>query len=125
MSIPDGRTGLLALGPLMDQGDATEGAWALVRHAFTDLAAERIVATTMAVSSVSQEVLEKTGLHYLRMVHPDWQTCCPVRSTAMSGIPAPGWLAAPITTSAMLALMPQVVRLAGVGAACSGSPAAL
>jgi len=54
------------------QGYAAEGARALVRRAFTHPALSRIVATTMAVSTGSQRVLEKAGLRYLRTVHLDW-----------------------------------------------------
>ena len=53
-------------------GYATEGARALVRRAFTELAVTRIVATTMAVNTRSRRVLEKAGLKYVRTVHLDW-----------------------------------------------------
>jgi len=54
------------------RGYATEGARALVRRAFTELAVTRIVANTMAVNTRSRRVLEKAGLTYLRTVHLDW-----------------------------------------------------
>ena len=54
------------------RGYATEGARALVRRAFTELAVTRIVATTMAVNTRSRRVLEKAGLKYVRTVHLDW-----------------------------------------------------
>lgn len=44
------------------RGLATEGAGALVRAAFTDLHADRVVATTMAVNTGSWRVLEKCRL---------------------------------------------------------------
>jgi len=54
------------------RGYATEGARALVRRAFSELAVTRIVATTMAVNTRSRRVLEKAGLKYVRTVHLDW-----------------------------------------------------
>ena len=53
-------------------GYATEGARAVVRHAFTQLAVREIVATTMAVNSGSRRVMEKAGLTFGRTVHLDW-----------------------------------------------------
>jgi RimJ/RimL family protein N-acetyltransferase len=54
------------------RGYGTEGARALVRRAFVDLAVEEIVATTMAVNAGSRAVLEKAGLRYARTVHLNW-----------------------------------------------------
>ncbi|MFJ8477818.1 GNAT family N-acetyltransferase [Kitasatospora sp. NPDC094011] len=53
-------------------GYATEGARALVRHAFTELAVDRIVATTMTVNTASRRVLEKAGLSLVRTFFEDW-----------------------------------------------------
>ncbi|MFJ9695679.1 GNAT family N-acetyltransferase [Kitasatospora sp. NPDC101183] len=58
-------------------GYATEGALALVRHAFTTLGAERIVATTMAVNTGSRRVMEKAGLRYVRTFHGAWDDPLP------------------------------------------------
>jgi RimJ/RimL family protein N-acetyltransferase len=54
------------------QGNATEGARALVRRAFTEFGVGRVVATTMAVNVRSRRVLEKTGLRHARTLHLDW-----------------------------------------------------
>jgi RimJ/RimL family protein N-acetyltransferase len=54
------------------QGNATEGARALVRRAFTEFGVDRVVATTMAVNVRSRRVLEKTGLRHARTLHLDW-----------------------------------------------------
>ena len=51
------------------QGLATEGCRALIAHAFTDLGARRVVAQTMAVNHASRRVMEKSGLHYVRTFH--------------------------------------------------------
>lgn len=63
------------------RGYATEGARALVRHAFTtrpdEAPVQRIVATTMAVNAGSRRVLEKAGLSYLRTVHLNWSDPLP------------------------------------------------
>ncbi|MFJ4189144.1 GNAT family N-acetyltransferase [Kitasatospora sp. NPDC089509] len=53
-------------------GYATEGARALVRHAFTELAVDRIVATTMTVNTASRRVMEKAGLSLVRTFFEDW-----------------------------------------------------
>ncbi|WP_236653157.1 GNAT family N-acetyltransferase [Streptacidiphilus melanogenes] len=53
-------------------GHATEGARALVRHAFTALGAERVVATTMTVNTASRRVLEKAGLALVRVFFEEW-----------------------------------------------------
>lgn len=63
------------------RGYATEGARALVSHAFTprlgEVPVQRIVATTMAVNAGSRRVLEKAGLSYLRTVYLDWSDPLP------------------------------------------------
>lgn len=54
------------------RGYATEGARALVRKGFTDLGAERVTASTMAVNAGSRRVMEKAGLTFLRAYTEDW-----------------------------------------------------
>jgi RimJ/RimL family protein N-acetyltransferase len=54
------------------RGLATEGATALVDHAFGELAVPRVIATTMAVNTASRRVMEKVGLRYLHTFHLDW-----------------------------------------------------
>ena len=54
------------------EGLATEGARLLVRRAFSELAVERVVATTMAVNAGSRRVLEKTGLRHVDTFFADW-----------------------------------------------------
>jgi RimJ/RimL family protein N-acetyltransferase len=58
-------------------GYATEGAIALVRKAFTDLGARRVVAFTMAVNLGSRRVMEKAGLTYVRTFFEDWHDPLP------------------------------------------------
>jgi RimJ/RimL family protein N-acetyltransferase len=58
-------------------GYATEGARALVRHAFDDLGANAVVATTMAVNTGSRRVLEKAGLRHVRTMHIAWDDPLP------------------------------------------------
>lgn len=50
------------------RGLATEGSRVLVDLAFTDLAASRVLATTMTVNAASRRVMEKTGLRFVRTV---------------------------------------------------------
>lgn len=74
---PGGPRGEIALGfrlrkPRWGQGYATEGSRALVRKGFTELDARRVVAETMAVNLASRRVLEKTGLHVIRVFHQPW-----------------------------------------------------
>ncbi len=54
------------------RGYATEAALALVRAAFAELRADRVVATTMAVNSGSRRVLERAGLRHVRTFFEDW-----------------------------------------------------
>ncbi|NIJ09951.1 RimJ/RimL family protein N-acetyltransferase [Saccharomonospora amisosensis] len=54
------------------RGYATEGARALVHHAFAALGVERLVATTMTVNTASRRVLEKAGLRLVRTFHQAW-----------------------------------------------------
>ncbi|MFJ6013212.1 GNAT family N-acetyltransferase [Streptomyces sp. NPDC092952] len=53
-------------------GYATEGARALVRHAFAEPAVDRIVATTMTVNTASRRVMEKAGLSLVRTFFEEW-----------------------------------------------------
>lgn len=54
------------------RGYATEGARALLRLAFGELGAQRVVATTMAVNAASRRVLEKLGMAHVETVHRLW-----------------------------------------------------
>jgi RimJ/RimL family protein N-acetyltransferase len=53
------------------KGYATEGARALIGHAF-GLGARRVYATTMAAHVASRRVLEKAGLRFVRTFHQPW-----------------------------------------------------
>lgn len=70
----DGGTelGYRMLPAVWGLGYATEGARALVRHAFTELGVDRIVATTMTVNTASRRVMEKAGLSLVRTFFEDW-----------------------------------------------------
>ncbi|MEU7478828.1 GNAT family N-acetyltransferase [Lentzea sp. NPDC042327] len=59
------------------RGYATEGAGALVEHAFRARGAQRVVATTMAVNAGSRRVMRKCGLRYVRTVFPQWDEPLP------------------------------------------------
>jgi RimJ/RimL family protein N-acetyltransferase len=52
-------------------GYATEGSKALVRQAFAVLGARRVWAQTMTVNRGSRNVMEKSGLTYVRTFFPD------------------------------------------------------
>ncbi|MFE9693479.1 GNAT family N-acetyltransferase [Micromonospora sp. NPDC005806] len=83
--ITDGFLGWLALDPSADGteaelgyrlrrsawggGLATEGARALVRHAFDVVGVRRVWAETMAVNDRSRAVMARAGLRYLRTFH--------------------------------------------------------
>lgn len=54
------------------RGLATEGARALVDHAFTLAGVRRVWAQTMAVNVRSRAVLAKAGLRHVRTFHLDW-----------------------------------------------------
>ncbi|BAJ27422.1 MULTISPECIES: GNAT family N-acetyltransferase [Kitasatospora] len=54
------------------RGYATEAAAGLVRAAFAERAAGRVVATTMAVNAPSRRVLERAGLRHVRSFLVDW-----------------------------------------------------
>ena len=53
-------------------GYATEGARALIGHAFTELDLARVVATTMTLNLASRRVLEKAGLSLVRTFLAVW-----------------------------------------------------
>ena len=53
------------------QGLASEGSRELIRHAFEDLAAERVYADTMAVNEASRATMTSLGLRYARAFHRD------------------------------------------------------
>ncbi|HMG43436.1 MAG TPA: GNAT family N-acetyltransferase, partial [Acidimicrobiales bacterium] len=59
------------------QGYATEGARALIAHAFTRLDVCRIWAETMAVNTASRRVMERSGLRYVRTFHFEWDDPLP------------------------------------------------
>jgi len=54
------------------KGYATEGSRALIRKGFTQTAARRVVADTMAVNSRSRRAMEKAGLRLVRTFHTPW-----------------------------------------------------
>ncbi|MFJ8688549.1 GNAT family N-acetyltransferase [Micromonospora wenchangensis] len=58
--------------PAWGRGLATEGARALVDHAFTIPEVHRVWAQTMTVNVRSRAVLAKAGLRYVRTFHLDW-----------------------------------------------------
>jgi RimJ/RimL family protein N-acetyltransferase len=57
---------------LWGHGYATEGARALIRHAFLGLGLTEVVATTMAVNTASRRVMEKAGMVYVRTFVADY-----------------------------------------------------
>ena len=61
------------------QGLATEGARALLTHAFETLGAERVWAETMAVNTRSRAVMERLGMRHTQTEVRDWEE------------PIPGW----------------------------------
>ncbi|MCX5205273.1 GNAT family N-acetyltransferase [Streptomyces sp. NBC_00237] len=54
------------------RGYATEGSRALIARGFTELGVERVTANTMAVNTRSRNVMEKSGLTFLRHFTGDW-----------------------------------------------------
>ena len=70
----DGGTeiGYRLLPSVWGHGYATEGARALVAKAFTELGADRVVATTMTVNAASRRVMEKAGLSLVRTFFEEW-----------------------------------------------------
>jgi len=70
---PDGlELGYRIVAAQWGRGYATEIARTLVRRAFDELGATRVVATTMAVNTGSRRVLERAGLRNVRTFHLDW-----------------------------------------------------
>jgi RimJ/RimL family protein N-acetyltransferase len=53
-------------------GYATEGARALIDHAFRQRGVQRVLAETMVVHTASRRVLEKCGMRVLRTFRADW-----------------------------------------------------
>lgn len=77
-----GRPELVGLGYRLRRaawgaGLATEGARAMVAHAFTVPGVDRVVASTMAVNAASRRVLEKAGLKHVDTIHEDWRDPLP------------------------------------------------
>lgn len=75
--LPDGEPGTVELGYRLKRsawgrGYGAEGARALVRRAFADLGARRVVAFTMTVNVASRRVMEKAGLRFMRTFFADW-----------------------------------------------------
>ncbi len=54
------------------RGLATEGAIAIVRHAFREQRVRRVWAQTMTVNVASQRVMHKAGLRMVRTFFGDW-----------------------------------------------------
>jgi RimJ/RimL family protein N-acetyltransferase len=54
------------------RGLATEGSRALIDKAFSELAARRVHASTMAVNTGSRRVMEKAGMRFVRTFVMDW-----------------------------------------------------
>jgi RimJ/RimL family protein N-acetyltransferase len=59
------------------QGLATEGARALLRHAFETAGMRRVIAQTMAVNAASRGVMAAAGLTYVRTYHPQYDDPLP------------------------------------------------
>jgi len=58
-------------------GLATEGSLALIDRAFTRSQATRVYATTMAINVASRRVMEKAGMHFVRLFRGDWPQAIP------------------------------------------------
>lgn len=54
------------------KGYATEGARALIDKGFRELGVQRVLAFTMAMNGGSRRVMEKAGLHLVRLFHQTW-----------------------------------------------------
>lgn len=54
------------------RGFASEGAKALIDHAFGEIGAQRVWAETLAVHTASRRVLEEAGLRFVRSFHQPW-----------------------------------------------------
>ncbi|QRP50638.1 GNAT family N-acetyltransferase [Amycolatopsis sp. FDAARGOS 1241] len=66
------EVGYRLLPSVWGRGFATEGLRAVVRKAFAELGAERVVAATMVINTRSRRVLEKVGLKLVRTFFPEW-----------------------------------------------------
>jgi RimJ/RimL family protein N-acetyltransferase len=74
-----GWLGYRLLPSARGRGYATEGADALLAHAFDTLHLERVRAETMAVNTPSRAVLERIGMHTVQTYVGEWED------------PLPGW----------------------------------
>jgi RimJ/RimL family protein N-acetyltransferase len=54
------------------KGYATEGSRALIDKGFSELGAQRVVASSMVVNVASWRVMEKAGLKFVRRFHQPW-----------------------------------------------------
>lgn len=54
------------------KGYATEGSRALIRKAFEELGANKVIASTMTVNKGSRRVMEKAGMTFVRTFYMDW-----------------------------------------------------
>jgi len=72
MSAGEVELGYRLLPEAWGLGYATEGARALIGHAFTELDLARVVATTMTLNLASRRVLEKAGLSLVRTFLAAW-----------------------------------------------------
>jgi RimJ/RimL family protein N-acetyltransferase len=68
----EAELGYRLLPEIWGLGYATEGARALIGHAFTELDLARVVATTMTLNLASRRVLEKAGLSLVRTFLAAW-----------------------------------------------------
>jgi RimJ/RimL family protein N-acetyltransferase len=59
------------------RGLATEGARALIHHAFRHLGIDAVFAQTMAVNRASRRVMEKCGMRQVRTFHVDFEDPLP------------------------------------------------
>jgi RimJ/RimL family protein N-acetyltransferase len=59
------------------QGYATEGARAVLEHAFTTVGLTEVWAETMAVNEASRRVMVKLGMRHLRTEHRQWDEPLP------------------------------------------------
>lgn len=59
------------------RGLATEGARALLAHAFNTVGVQSVWAETMAVNAASRGVMRKIGMRHIRTEHPRWEDPLP------------------------------------------------
>lgn len=100
------ETSVLSLGyrlrrAVHGRGYATEGAGALVDHAFEVLGATEICATTMAVNRGSRRVLDKLGFRHVRTAYLPWPDPLPgnEHGDAVYQLSRAAWLATRDRTS--------------------------